>query len=458
MPLDSKLLDYFYSLVERIYRTSVEHGGRLPGTPGDRAVEELVRGELEQLGLEVKVEPVRVRYWKARNWKLEIETASGWVEVPSFYMARVRPGTVEARLAYIGDAHSTSLPQAVEGSIAVGELEHPSLDLGLLAAAALYISDPDGSLRAAAEKPVEKPATFMTTLHPSECGCPVAPEAYDAAVKRGAAGFVAVLRNYPDMGCGEFTYYAPSDGLIRELTGLWVHRSNAKTLLEAAKQGARARLTLEADVGEATGYNVYAVLPGSTEKTIVVHSHHDSPFGGAVQDASGVAAVLALAHAFKDYRPKHTIVFLLTEGHFDAGSGQEAFMESYGRDRIRVDIAVEHLAKEYAVKDGKIYYTGKPEPRAVFVTETDGIVVEAFRKALKAHQPARTLLLPTSTPLGVPSDANRFWRRGVPVASMISGPVYMFSSCDTPDKVTERSDLERVLNTFLDAIKAIDSA
>ena len=454
-------LEFYRGVVEDVYRGSVERGGRLPGSPGDRWVEEYLRGRLEELGLEVHVDSYRARGWLARSWSLEVWDGSKWVEVPSYYMARTGPGSVEGRLAFIGSAHSPSIEGSLERRIAVSTLEFPSLSLGLLVPAAIHVSDPDGSLEASAGLGEAKPSVYMTRLEPSECGCPVDPLSYEASQKAGASGYVGVLLNYPDMGCGEFTYYAPSDGVLRGLPGLWVDAGSAGRLEELARSAARARLSLEAETGEVEGRNVYAILPGRGEGVVVVHSHHDAPYGGAVQDASGVAFVLLLARHYaskarEGWTPRHTMVFLFTEGHFDSGSGQEAFLEAH-RDlagRILVDIAVEHIGMEYAVRDGKAYPTGRPEPRAIFASEDKPYIVEAFKRALEAHRPRSTLLLPTSTILGVPSDANRFWRRGVPVASLISGPIYMFSSCDTPEKVAY-SDIPVLLDVYRDAIDYI---
>ncbi len=448
------LVSSYRSIVEEIYE-STRQSGRLLGSPGDRWVEEYLRGRLEDLGLEVHVESYEARGWLPRAWSLEVHDGERWVPVPSYFMARTRPGLVEARLYWAGDLHSEYVGEEARGRVAAGSLVFPSLDLGILLPAALQVSDPAGDLRAGGG---EKPSVFMTRLHPSECGCPVDPEAYEASARAGAVGFVGVLENYPDMGCGEFSYYAPSDGVFRELPGVWVPREWGRRLGEWARAGRPVRLELDAWQGSVEGRNIYAVLPGRGDEIVVVHSHHDAPFGGAVQDASGVAMVLKLAEYFAGLgdSPRRTLVFLFTEGHFDAGSGQEAFLDAHPEwaDRIVADVAIEHIAREYVVEDGRIVESGRPEPRALFVSEESREIVDSFTRALLAYAPRATLLLPTNTILGVPSDANRFWRRGVPVASLISGPVYMFSSCDTPEKV-DYDSVEPLYNMFVAAIRSL---
>ena len=452
----SELLAFYKSVVSDIYRGTVERGGRLVGSEGDRWVEGYLKSAFEDMGLEVHIDGYETRNWTVRSWLFEVYDGSKWVEAPSYFMARTSPGSVEGRLVYLGDAHAPRVQDGLEGSIAVSRLVFPSLSLSILEPVSLLISDPDGSLRASALLGEAKPSVYMTRPEPSECGCPVAPISYDAALKAGASGFAAVLENYPDMGCGEFTYYAPADGEYRSLPGVWVEGSWSKRLVDLAKSGARARLSVEAEVVEVEGRNIYALIPGRDEGVIIIHSHHDAPYGGAVQDASGVAMVLLLARIYSEmarggWSPRHTLIFLLTEGHFDSGSGQLAFLEAHSdiKDRILVDIAVEHIGLEYTVDNGRVYPTGRPEPRALFVSEDRRYIVEGFKRALEAYRPKSTLMLPTNTILGVPSDANRLWRSGIPVASLISGPVYMFSSCDSPEKV----DYESV-STFASMYKA----
>ena len=62
----------------------------------------------------------------------------------------------------------------------------------------------------------------------------------------------------------------------------------------------------------ATAHNVVGVLPGRTDGSpIVIGGHHDCWFAAAFDDATGVAATLAIAKALVDagYEPEHPIVF-----------------------------------------------------------------------------------------------------------------------------------------------------
>ena len=51
------------------------------------------------------------------------------------------------------------------------------------------------------------------------------------------------------------------------------------------------------------------------------------------------------------------------------------------------------------------------------------------------HNACRTLLFPTGTPLGVPTDAGPFHEAGYQVVSLISGPTWLFDDDDTLERV-----------------------
>jgi hypothetical protein len=66
-------------------------------------------------------------------------------------------------------------------------------------------------------------------------------------------------------------------------------------------RGERPRLRLSADVEHVPGLrsgDVYAMLPGTTDENIVIVAHFDAFFQGALDNASGVAGMVALAEYF----------------------------------------------------------------------------------------------------------------------------------------------------------------
>ena len=122
-------------------------------------------------------------------------------------------------------------------------------------------------------------------------------EMYETLKSKGAVGMVGLLsglqwdsdRYYPQM----------SFGLEKSIPGVWVRPSWCDRVRDLAiKEGAAGTLTMHSTISTGTTANVYAVLPGQIDEYYLVFSQHDTYFDGAVQDASGVAVMLALAKHF----------------------------------------------------------------------------------------------------------------------------------------------------------------
>ena len=73
--------------------------------------------------------------------------------------------------------------------------------------------------------------------------------------------------------------------------------------------------------------NVVATIPGSDDATIIFNAHYDTVKGtvGADDDASGVAAVLAAAHALHDHQFNHTVTFIAFSGEEEGLLGSHAY-------------------------------------------------------------------------------------------------------------------------------------
>ena len=90
----------------------------------------------------------------------------------------------------------------------------------------------------------------------------------------------------------------------------------------------RFRLAVELRTGQTTA-SVWGVLPGATDENIAVMAHTDSFFEGAMDNASGVATLVALAEHYAK-TPKaerrRTMTFFTTSAHHSP-SGQNASIQ-----------------------------------------------------------------------------------------------------------------------------------
>lgn len=303
--------------------------------------------------------------------------------------------------------------------------------------------DPDGSL----QDPVNKYDIYSPNNWPYN---------YFYAQQRGAAGFVGSLRDYMDSAYYNEDYTENGialgvDGM--KIPALWVSRGDGDRIVReiAATERAIASLDLDVEYTLEDALNVRGILRGESDDIILVHSHHDAVFAGAVQDGSGVAEVLALAEYFSripvDQRPK-TMMFALTDTHFTDYIGHEAFIDARARadDRIVLDLCIEHIGKEVVLSDeGNAVETGLSEPRMVYVSDESGLLPDV-KRSFARHGLGRTFFAPVASASHaegpyefradeVVSDAYYFAEAGIPVVSVVAGQMYLFHPSDTIDRI-----------------------
>lgn len=104
------------------------------------------------------------------------------------------------------------------------------------------------------------------------------------------------------------------------------------------------------------GTNLVAQVAGTSrsDKVLVVTAHYDhlgvregQVFNGADDNASGVAALLAVARSFKAEPPRHTTLFVLLDGEEAGSPGARAFLADppVGRERIALNLNLDMLSR-----------------------------------------------------------------------------------------------------------------
>jgi hypothetical protein len=94
------------------------------------------------------------------------------------------------------------------------------------------------------------------------------------------------------------------------------------------------------------------------------------------------------------------------------------------------------------------------EARGVFFKENP-VAISLYAGLVQHYGLYSTLLFPTVTPLGIPTDAGPLNREGFPVVSYISGPVYLFDAADTLDRVP-RNQLVPLAKLYIDYIENLN--
>jgi hypothetical protein len=433
----------------------VAHGSRRPGSPGDLALEADLAAHLEAFGFEsVRLEPMKIAVWTEGKTSLEVIGQRGELallpEVQAIPYVKFTPETgIEAPLRFV---RSTSELGDCRGSIAVVDIGFPQLKTDFLLGIALGTYDPDGTLPL-----VDHPATWVR----------LGWHLYREAARRGAAGFVGILKDQPGGTCKMFAPYGfrETDILDKPLPGVWVGRREGEELKRIANEGgARARLTVLGTKVDGVTHNVVGELPGNglDEEVVVLSCHHDSPFESPVEDASGCAVVLALAERLARDKPlRRRLVVLFSAGHFYGSIGTRTFIHDHRDDLVKrtaLEVSIEHIALE-AVEgnDGQLVPTGRPEPTAMFVSfsrEIAAAVVDGARE----HSLDRTILLPAEGPLGnyPPTDGGDWFEAGVPLINCISNPVYLLTDQDALRWV-DRARLPRVAGAFDTMLRRLDA-
>jgi hypothetical protein len=435
--------EHMMRLIEEIVRFGV----RRPGYDADLAVESYLADQFVDVGLtRVDREPVPVHRWAPSTTWFQLAGSDATIDCAAVpYTAWTCGDGVEAPCVYVGDGQPESFAgKNLAGKIAVLDLHFADFATGPLKENALAIYDPDGTI----PDGVLHVANWLITNF----------TVYYEALQRGAVGLVGLLVDAPIDGC---SYYVPYDGILKDLPAVWIGREHAETMRRAAQRGAVARLTSVGQTQTVDSHNVVGWVEGRGDETILLTCHHDAPFASAVEDASGLSVLLAMARMFgaSPGTLERHLLFVASSGHFHGGIGNRAFITAHQDDwvpKIAAAFGTEHIARE-AEPDGRGGYrlTGRPEVRAIFAVKNPTLtgLIEA---GLRRHNLPRTLVVPPYL-FGPepPCDSAPFFTAGIPSACLISGPLYLFDEFDTIDKVAE-VDLAPTASMFADLVRAVD--
>jgi len=260
----------------------------------------------------------------------------------------------------------------------------------------------------------------------------------DAPHAAGASGFVGVLSDYPG---DAYQYYVPYDGIARPLPGVWIRESDGARLRRLCEEGSvQGTLVSRALRHDITSYNVVGELPGADEDMVIIGSHHDGPWASAVEDASGVAMVLAQAAYWSLIAPPqrpHRLIFLLNAGHMSGGAGVRGFIEGHraALTGAVLEVHLEHVASEIVEREGRLVGSGQPEPRWWFTSRSERLEA-TVREVIAAEHLERSLILPPDVFGSMPTtDGGPFHLAGVPLVNFLTAPFYLFDAIDTLDKI-----------------------
>ncbi len=144
--------------------------------------------------------------------------------------------------------------------------------------------------------------------------------------------------------------------------------------------------------------DVIGILPGKSDDVVIIASHYDSTFDGAVDNATGNAVLLGLMRHYTALplaeRPR-TLVFLASGGHDTGDFDLYHFVERHRDDLLQRTIAFNWL--DHMAADGSCTPPGNTVVHGVIASEN-----EELRDQIRTHMsafgiPVAPLIGPAST-------------------------------------------------------------
>lgn len=444
----------------------VSHGPRRAGSPGGEFAVQYMTDKMREYGLTgVHVQTSTTTAWDAVSSGLKV----GGTNTDAFPVAfsldpggaaegtlTTPDGGTTGQIVDVGSGSSSNYSgKDVRGKIVMFDLKF-QLPLAGLLPVTEFIWDPTLSLF---NKNLFTANPYVTNYE----------SAAKAAMDNGAAGFIGVLSDYFDSNKYYNEYYR---GTNVSLPGMWVTKSvgaGIRSKLKAAPSTA-ASISLEATRRRVPASTVVGYLEGASKDTILITSHHDAVWEGAVEDGSGAAEVLALAKyyaALPASSRKKSLMFTTNDSHFTGYQAHVAFIRRnvLERDpavqphRLVANVAIEHIGKAATIgANGELNISNQPEARGIF-ENLNPLLGQAVVNAVVRNDLRRTAIL-NANPLqltGIPTDVSGLLKAGIPTVSLIAGPAYMYDAQDTLDKVAV-DQLRPVANTFANIVDAIDES
>jgi Zn-dependent M28 family amino/carboxypeptidase len=223
--------------------------------------------------------------------------------------------------------------------------------------------------------------------------------------------------------------------------------------------------------------NLEVIIPGrdATEGTVVVGAHYDSVAGspGANDNASGVAAVLELAHVWKaapQRKPIRLVLFVNEEPPFfqTADMGSLVYARQLQSEHISVSAMISletigyysdvvgsqkypaMLSPLYPDRGNFIAFVGNPESRNLVRR-----CVRKFRETSKF--PSEGIAAPADWPGVGWSDHWSFWQQNYPAIMVTDTALFRYRYYHTPFDTPDRVDFEKMARVLQGVQRVVES-
>ena len=294
--------------------------GRLPGTTADREGMAYMTREFESLGLKVERFPyVLPEDWRPTDWAVSYKAADG--------------STIDLLTAFpVADTRATG-PQAITAE---------AVWVGIGSGADFIGRDVKG-----------KAVVIYSTFVPGGRSHSASDRAglFNANARAVQLGAAAVIDVMAVPGNGQFQ----PEGGLPQVPQICLSQDEGFALKDRLDQGEKVTMSIRLEVPELhnveTEYTI-ATLPGASDEQIVVMTHTDGYFQGAMDNGAGMASALELARFYarkplKD-RPR-TMRFIQFPDHHHGEVARTrpkvGIDATYPWDKVAVKLTMEHPAQ-----------------------------------------------------------------------------------------------------------------
>ena len=401
--------DYAYKQVAYLTENI---GPRPSGSAQSVKAAQYVADQMRSLGLEVRLEEVKVPHWVRGAETAELIDFPGQV-----------PNTTQ-RVFVTSLGGSTSTPAdglTAEVVVVRNFSELASLGRSKIAGKIVLFNFPFDTRKADSGHALDAYSEAVI---------------YRSSGAKAAAELGAVASLIRSVGGAEYRLPHTGYSVPAGIPAGAVAAEDASLIADLATQGKiRMHLTLVSqDLPETTGYNVIADLKGSEhpEQVVVVSGHLDSwDLGtGAIDDAAGVAVAMEAAQLIQQlhYRPKRTLRVIAWVDEESGGRGRTAYTTAHGTEfadhvaAIESDLGAAH----------PLGFTVKISQHAVEFLHPVQEILQSF---------GASLIESIQTSPG--SDISAMAQAGVPALGIMQdGRTYFnyhHSAADTLDKIEPRA-------------------
>jgi len=208
-----------------------------------------------------------------------------------------------------------------------------------------------------------------------------------------------------------------------------------------------------------TSQNLLAELPGNSDQTIMITAHIDGFFNAALDNGTGVAALMALAKHYsripQDQRP-YNLLFLVTGDHEATGAGGMInYIKKHKKDlkKIALAIQLEHLASPGVTKEmNMLTLTNSEAPRMLMVTNQSPWLNKVFMDAANRYG----IVMQQGSISEYAGDIKglKMAKIDVPAAGWIEIGHYYHNASDSPELIS-RHALQNMAHAYASIIDKI---